>query len=171
MPGLINTYPRGLLGLLDAKTSGRTPEALGDQVSMILDVFPFYQAQRRETISGNTAAVAGGGAIFPTSGFSVPQDEIWFVVGYNVVANAALAATEFLGFVPVHRSQNTAGNTADVHLAPALVAGSTTPVQPASAAQRPFLAIAGDQLGAFIYHRAVYAGTLRMDAMIVRIKI
>lgn len=171
MASRIQTHARGLLGLLDAKTGGVTPTLLADAVQMQLDTFPFYLAQRRETISSNTAAVAADGAIFFTAGFSVPQDEIWYVAAFSIAVNSALIATEFMGFIPIHRSQNVAGNTADVHLAAGLVAGSTVGTRPETCAQAPFWAIAGDQLGAFMYHRAVYTGTLRGDAMILRIRI
>lgn len=169
--GIVNTYPRGLLGLLNAKTGGRTPQDVTETVQTVLDIFPFYAAQMRETVSANSLAIAGTGAIFPTTGFAVPNDEIWLVLGYSAAMNGVLAVAEFLGFTLIRRSLNNAGNSADLILTPQLTTGLTTGLLPQASAQSPFLMIPGDQLGASIYHRVATVNTIRFDAEIVAMQI
>lgn len=169
--GIVNTYPRGLLGLLNAKTGGRTPQDVTETVQMILDIAPFYTAQMRQTVSSNSGPIAGVGAIFPLAGFAVPNDQVWLVQAYSAVMNGALAAAEFLGFTLIRRSLNSAGNTADLILTPQMVSGVTTGLIANASCQLPFLMIPGDQLGAQIYHRVATVNTIRFDAEIVALQI
>lgn len=172
MPGLINRFPRGLLGLLDAKTGGKTPQAIADMVIPQLDIERYYLAQFSEAIIDTSGAVAGVGSIFGASFLlDCPNDEIWIVSHYAVLSSIALAAGETLGLVPSIRFRTNAGGTVDVDLAAALTVGQGPLLWSRCTANRSFVMGPGDRLGAFIYNRVVYAGLVLFQAQVNKIKI
>lgn len=167
----INTYPRGLLGFLDAKSNGKTPTGLADDVRMVLDAFPYYLAQREEAIASSSIAVAAVGPIFPTVDFDVPPGELWYVDHFGLISSATLAAGETLGVQMSLRQKTVAGQDRDHLLSDQLAAGSATGTSVTARAARPFMAMPGNSLGAFVYNRTVFAGTLAFRAAIIRISI
>lgn len=171
MPGLINRFPRGLLGLLDAKTNGKTPEGLGDLVAPVLDVFPHYIAAMREAQTDTSGAIAGTGLVFGTNGrLTCPSDQIWYVDQFQVRTSVALGAGEIVGMVPVQRSPNIIGTNSDFDLAPPVTAGLVGTLA-RNSARAPFWVLPGDFLGALLYERTNYAGTVRLDIQFSRLQI
>lgn len=169
MPSRINTYPRGLLGLLDAKTGGQTPTELSSSVNMTLDALPFYRAQKGEARRQDSAAIAGTGAIFPGGvNFSCLESEILLVDLFSIQLNGVLGAGEFVGMVPMVRKTSQSGQLTDIFLANREdITAPTTPVLPiCTMTTGPLLLVPGDLLGAFVWHRLIAVNTIRFSMQV-----
>lgn len=74
--GAVNRYPQGLLGLLSAKTDGKTPDQASETLSPTLDLTPFY-------LSGISLSIAeaseSGSTIGTFADIEVPTGETWMV--------------------------------------------------------------------------------------------
>lgn len=86
--GPIQIVPRGLLGLLNLKNSGKTPSTLGGVVTPIMDLLEMYCSSTYEPVAATVAVAAAVGPV--SSDLVVPQNEIWFV-------RVATATTDVLG--------------------------------------------------------------------------
>jgi len=86
--GTINRVPAGLLGLLDAKTQGQTPQDSSGVLSPTIDLTPNYLANIPYTagLANEVSTTIGLKAIL-----EVPAGELWYVyaVSSEVVASAA----------------------------------------------------------------------------------
>jgi len=91
MPGVINTYPKFLLSMLEAKSQGVTPGQLSDTVSGSIDMWPLYTMQREVRVNGTVGPVNAVGRHRVTT-ITVPEDQWWYVREHNMQATAALAA-------------------------------------------------------------------------------
>lgn len=159
-----NTYLRGLLGLLDAKVGGRSPDSFEDSIRLTLDSLQFMLAQRRETLFIATAA-------FSTTGFKtdaaaaavVPSTEMWMFDNYAVNSGTALIAAEELLMYPAYRARSNAGvNTTQILGQMDRVALALD--LPISTNWRPFILLPGDILGVYA-QRAVTAATFTVNMM------
>jgi len=89
--GQINRVPRGLLGLLDAKTGGRTPPETTGVLSPVIDLTPNYLADIPFEIAQASSPAA---ALTPGTNYgivTVPAGELWYVyqVSAQIIANGA----------------------------------------------------------------------------------
>lgn len=100
MPLPLNITPRGLLGLLDAKTAGQAPRELNQVIQPVLDIFPHYVAQKAEWMQISSGVIASTGSFAPTATIglnTVPSDEIWFVLRGACRGDFIANAGEFYG--------------------------------------------------------------------------
>lgn len=74
----INRAPLGLQSLLDTKSLGQNPDALSELVRPIVDLGPFWWAQRRWRAIEAEAATAAIGGILGTR-ITIPNQEVWLV--------------------------------------------------------------------------------------------
>lgn len=79
MPGNIQRVPRGLLGLLDMKTSGQTPPQLGDLVQPQIDLLQMYLLQF--PLQNETDSTLNITTPVTYSAIQVPDNVMWFVYG------------------------------------------------------------------------------------------
>ena len=74
---VINRVPRGLLGLLDAKTSGNTPGTFREDLQPVIDLTDYYETDIPQAViveTDNAVNTAGFHA-----GVVVPDGELWLV--------------------------------------------------------------------------------------------
>jgi len=95
--GAVNRVPRGFLGLLDAKTQGKTPADTTGFVSPVIDLTPNYLADipiqvEQASQVGNTV-----GTLYGT--VTVPNGELWYV--YFVTSEGIATAAGALNVIPV----------------------------------------------------------------------
>lgn len=79
----INRVPDGFLGLLDAKTGGRTPLDIEQRLQTVLDLTSFYAANlplETEIAIGTVTGADVGNLVLPVT---VPDGEQWFVRGVS----------------------------------------------------------------------------------------
>lgn len=79
----INRVPQGLLGLLDAKTQGRTPLDTEANLRPVIDLSQFYVADlplETEIAIGTVTGADVGDLVLPVT---VPSGEQWFVRGVS----------------------------------------------------------------------------------------
>jgi hypothetical protein len=96
--GPIQTLPLGLLGLLDLKTMGRNPPALGQTVAPVLDITQLYLNGKALEFAATSKAVGVGGyGLFldfdTTVPITVPEGETWFVHDYTMLAQLNAGGT------------------------------------------------------------------------------
>lgn len=86
MAGPIARRPSGLLDLLLAQQQGRNPNALTDNVQPVIDLTPFYSADRLEATNTSFTATAVGSG----NTITVPAGEVWALtsLGWSGTANA-----------------------------------------------------------------------------------
>lgn len=172
MPFPFNRIPRGLLGLLDAKVRGQSPQVLRDELQLTLDGFGFYFAGAAELQAGQTLIpVTEGPITFQNNALIVPNDELWWVDTFSVGANSILGAGATLNLSPMVRVAAAAGiQLTDQLLAPPgpSFGQGSRPVWPA---ERSFWALPADALGAWIHAHDVYADILVGAARFSRFKI
>lgn len=152
-----NRYPLGLLGLLDAKVRGETPNELASFTQATIDLSQYLLAQSAEVVVDDTAAVAANTNFGLNGTLTVPQDEIWFVHAYSIRTLAALAAGTTIRVWPL-LSTALASGTATAGL---FVLGekltATVGERPATATSKPFIAAPGDRLGLLVTELVVGA--------------
>ena len=96
----INRVPRGLLGLLDAKTGGRTPQNADQNLRFGLEQLPFYLADLpQRTATDQDTPVTTSGA---HNTIEIPAGELWFV--YSMTVDCAALAGIFPVFGGLIRS-------------------------------------------------------------------
>lgn len=86
--GPIQIVPQGLLGLLNLKNNGKTPEVLRTDVTTQLDALDMYVTGLLQQVSASVAVAAALGP--NASDLIVPQNEVWFV-------HSEFVTTETLG--------------------------------------------------------------------------
>lgn len=148
-PPPINRLPLGFLGLLDIKSGGRSPQEAAAFLQPVLDMSRFYVESSPEFINFNDTGVASAGGSF-RNGFTVPQNEAWFVTNYAVKWVFNAIANEICNAVPAISTPSTPGIS--VPLGPAADTTMTTSLATnakvgAAAIYRPFLANPGDRIG------------------------
>lgn len=108
--GAINRVPSGLLGLLNAKTLGRTPPDLSPVVDPVLDTYRHYLAN----IPVQKALNSQTGIVAPTYAADtvVPAGELWAVTAVNaqIVPDAVTTPTGPWAFAVSART-NTSNQT------------------------------------------------------------
>lgn len=109
--GPISRLPAGLLGALFLKSNGQNPEALGDIVSPILELFPFYAndgIQRQVATAANQVPTIGFKGLNPATFpfFGASQTDWRYVRALSVSMNAATVpvAGETIEFRPAYIS-------------------------------------------------------------------
>lgn len=96
MPGVINRYAQGLLGLLDMKTGGNSlPPELAAQVLPILDLVQFYVASARERRLSTAISIAAVGTTL--SDLVVPVGKMWVLEQAHVSVQTLTAGQVFMG--------------------------------------------------------------------------
>jgi len=104
MPGSVNRFPQGLLGLLEAKQNGATPDQSEDRLQFGLDLLPFY-------LSGGGLKLAkenenGVPPLLQTyATVEIPVSEVWAVMGVAcsviIIGPGELCtATAIIGNIP-----------------------------------------------------------------------
>lgn len=141
--GMINRVPKGLLGVLDAKTLGRTPEDLAPVVTGVMDLTAYYENDIPQTIvSASDAAVAAVGDFAP---ITVPEGELWLVYAVSSIV-AAQAAGDALFCQPIYfdgTGQVTLANIQGAFNGSAIGAGEQNSAT--AVFERPFRASSSDQ--------------------------
>lgn len=174
MPYSFNRTPRGLLGLLDAKVQGRTPQELAEIVQPMLDMFPLWNAQLREAMSGQTAAAVPVGITALANGTLTgpPADELWYVEQYTVKMDASIAAGQHVVLSPalIARVSGAAAGIPITLAPPAPIANQIGWIA-SNTTQRPLLLIPGDVLGVWIDSVSGLATTVTGLALVSRLKI
>lgn len=172
-----NRHFRGFLSLLDAKVGGLTPTNYEDAVRVTVDAAEFIFANTREVTAGNTGGLgtaAEGFAGDVAGTLTVPADEMWLVDNYTTRATAILGAAEELVAVPAMSSRLTiTGNLGFQVFANVLYPGTANfASSPSFHADRPFIALPGDVLGAWV-SRIVTAATIdiTLTASFSRLKV
>lgn len=156
MPARFNAHLRGLLGLLQAKVEGRTPDQFEQSLRGTFDSWPFLFANQAESLRLVTVG-SGVEGIFTQA--AAPPGEIWLVehcmwrLANGTGANGTLAAAEELGAAMTLMTSNGGflhllGDAGQVFLAGSI---------PVGYASRPFVLMPGDTLGWQLW-RAVTAG-------------
>jgi len=111
MPYPIQALPKGLVGFLDLNTSGAGPPQLADQLVGTLDLLPFFALYKREALSSGAVAAGTATGDFAFSvALTVPQNEAWYVVAYNISAAIPLGLTAQIA--PTYQRAIAGGNTA-----------------------------------------------------------
>lgn len=145
-----NRYPVGLLGLLDAKVQGKTPNELAQYTYPVLELAAFLLEQGQESLNDLTANIGAVGRFFGTNGnLVVPDNEIWWVHSVSARPNAALAAGTTYTVVPVHETALALGPSIQCLYPRAEPQTGTVGQQPFSGNSTPFLCSPGDRLGAY----------------------
>ena len=119
MAGPIARRPAGLLDLLLTQQQGENPKTLGDSVSPVLDILPFYNQERLDTDvqSVNMTAVNSFTSVL------IPAGESWRVLCWSVRgAFATVNQTVRLGF---RMQQFTGGGLVDLPALQFAASGAT----------------------------------------------
>ena len=87
--GTINRVPRGLLGLLDAKTGGRTPPDTTGVLSPVIDLTPNYLSDIPFEVAQTAAVVSAAQTVVAL--VTVPAGELWYcyVIASEFIATAS----------------------------------------------------------------------------------
>jgi len=174
MPFPFNRRARGLLGLLDAKTGGQTPQELIEALHTTVDAWPLYYAEMRTHISGTTPGPLGVGYSGFTVGDSmtVPNDEIWRVFHYAVQVNTVLGAGQNVLVVPSALLAVDSGTPLrSVTLTSNRFLATITGQLATSCADVPFTLLPGDSLTVLLEIVTGLATTVNGAAEIMRLKI
>jgi hypothetical protein len=156
MPGPVaslpfNRYPAGLLGLLDAKVRGQTPNELAQVTYPTVDITQFLLAQGAEAVNDLTAAIGAVGRFFGTAlSLVVPNDELWYVHACATRPSAALGAATSYQFKVIHDTALALGASPQCLFVRSDTASGTTAGQPFAGNGKPFIMSPGDRLGVFV---------------------
>lgn len=146
-----NRYPVGLLGLLDAKIRGFTPNELADVTYATLDITQFLLQQNTEAANDLTAAIGAVGRFFGANlTLVVPNDEIWFVHAVMTRPSAVLGAGTTYRFFVCQDTALAAGVSPQCLFMRSDKGSGTTGEQPTTWTGRPFLMAPGDRIGVFV---------------------
>lgn len=95
----INAVPSGLLALLGIQNGGRYPEWMPNVLQPVIDLTDWYLTTEMEVQAPAANAVNALGNFDVTAGsLRVPNNELWYVVGYSVATNGAIAAGQACRF-------------------------------------------------------------------------
>lgn len=86
----VQTYPLGYLSLLNAKSTGLTPDNVRDDVAPSLEVTRFLLASI--PLTSRTVTLAGQTAVGSAVALAVPQGEAWNLVALQAGVTAGTAA-------------------------------------------------------------------------------
>lgn len=163
-----NKYPLGLLGLLDAKVRGRTPNILTDETQAGIDLVPFLLEQNAESLNDLTAVPGAVGRFFGTNAtLTVPDQQLWWVHNFSCRPDGVLAAGTTQAVRCVHETSLAAGVLTVNLLVRSDEAVGTAGVQPFTGTASPFLMGPGDRLGVFI--STLVLGTARAVQLYAKI--
>jgi len=169
-----NALLRGILGALQAKVEGKSPNQLEESIRGVLDVYPFLLAGRREFLAGGTDPTAAASGFFPdiTGNLTPKPGELFLVEQFVAYRNTSLAANEYIAFSPAFVGRTVPiGLLHYVMLAPPVgrfVAGDLG----SSFAARPFVLVPGDIPGAWVDAVNIAVGTeLALSMTFVRCEI
>lgn len=102
--------PDGLLGALDLKTTGKSPNEFPNSLQAVLECTPFYLLRNRKvaTVSGPFAAINT-----LIAQHTVPIDEVWRVLALELTftRNAADVALNIEEYVALRRSSGAVGGS------------------------------------------------------------
>lgn len=151
MPLDFNRYPLGLLGLLDAKVRGRTPNELGDVTLPTLDITDFLLAQGVEVLNDDTAAIAVVGRHFGAAArLTVPNDEIWYCHAGSARPTGVLLAATTYTHVCIHETTLAVGTSPIGNFAVGdTVTGTVGQRAMAGNQNKPWIMAPGDRFGLF----------------------
>lgn len=105
--GPIQTLPRGLLGLLQLKNTGRNPAFLSDAVQSVIDIDSYYlrnQAHSRLPAPQLAVTGAAGAAAynrFSTNPVIVPDNECWWVESFTLSMTLGAIGDRITNFQPM----------------------------------------------------------------------
>ena len=104
MSGEVSKLPLGLLGFLGIKNGGAYPRSLGGQYAPTIDSLPLLAGVNFEELNpGNTAVAAtGGNAGSFSTGFQVPQTEVWYVTLCSAGVTTGVGEA-FFGYLALRR--------------------------------------------------------------------
>lgn len=85
---IINRFPQGLLGLLQSKTTGRSPQEIDPRTQLTIEGLPFYLASVQLSVARTDQAFATRGE--QIARVPVPATETWLVIG---VSSRAIAGS------------------------------------------------------------------------------
>jgi len=94
---VVNRVPRGLLGLLDAKTQGQTPADTNGVLSPVIDLTPNYLADIPLQVAQANNVGNAVGTLYGT--VTVPNGELWYV--YVVATEGIATAAGAMNVIPV----------------------------------------------------------------------
>lgn len=77
--GMVNRFPRGLLGLLEAKTTGETPSETENKLQLGVDIGPYYLST--VALRYATAQTASNAIDDQVGTVEIPAGETWQVIG------------------------------------------------------------------------------------------
>jgi hypothetical protein len=148
-----NRTPRGLLGLLDAKVGGQTPQEIAAEVRAVVDAFPLFHAQIREAMTGQTAGNVTAGVNLFTGGTLIgpPADELWWVEHFSVKCDTSVGAGNTVCIAPMINSAISGSLVgAPIVLNSVRLLANQVGWLAAAAADRAFLMVPGDTLGTWV---------------------
>jgi hypothetical protein len=150
-PFPFNRYPVGLLGLLDAKVQGKTPNELAQVTIPEIDITQFLLAQTAIIINDVTAAIGAVGRFFGTAAtLTVPNDEIWYIHAMTSRPSGVLGAGTNYTFRNLHETTLSVGPSAVGPFYKGNQGVGATGAQPVASSELPFLMQPGDRLGVYV---------------------
>lgn len=149
MPRQTQTYPRGLIDLLQLKDSGRFD--IEDNYRAVLEVIDILGSDRITTLNQTTATVVSGSTSF-SNPMTVPEGQIWVMV--SVGGELVLPVVGDIGqtWLGVRRLGRTSANLVVSPKQTATLANELVPF--GFAYPRPLIMSGGD----FLVQRCMYSG-------------
>lgn len=97
----INTVPKGLQSFLGNTNFGDNPSELSEVAAPVVQLNPFLQVDqmRARSSAAITTVNSPGNAI---EQFAVPQNKIWFVLGFGIKCLPAVAVANFGQHVDIY---------------------------------------------------------------------
>ena len=92
----ISRRPTGLLDLLLTQQQGANPKELEDDVQPIIDMGPFYEAERLTSINASNAVTATG---IQASTIDVPPGEYWKLLCFTVYVDFGAGNQDISPFI------------------------------------------------------------------------
>ena len=97
---VINRVPKGLLSFFDAKTLGKTPANIEDEVSVSVDATDFYYADIPLEVEIDIASPVT--ALSTPVSIAIPQGETWLVYEIMCRVSSLNAGATIVGFAPAY---------------------------------------------------------------------
>lgn len=168
-----NKYPLGLLGLLDAKIQGKTPNELAQFTQPTLDLAQFLLEQGAEVRIDDTAAVAANALVLgAASTLRVPEDEIWYVHAFTARPTADLLAGTTYEYTGAQKTTLAVGTFNAGQFARTSTATATAGFRTLAGNGRPFLMAPGDELGLWVTRTVLgTAATFSLFAKFSRLRV
>ena len=122
--GVVNRFPAGFLGLLDAKTVGQTPSSVADQVQPTIEMRGFYESN--VPLDNQALSEVGVTALGYYAEIPVADGEIWLV--YGVQAEFFGATGDYARVAPVIRDldQTQFSGTSEASTVVGTIGGTTS---------------------------------------------